>query len=256
MSILKWKIMRNIATKSTFLILLLGLQGCDYLWNFFEPEFNIKEKDYVAGIVDGDPEPPYATPQMSKSSLLGVDKDNDGVRDDIEIWINRNVDEEILRKYLKTYTKRLVYNLTCTNHEECLNAWRMRMRTSECYSMTFSGENDQRKVYSFKKVIDKLYFNNDAKKNKKNNGFTASSSMVWSGSDYLGLYLLRNKFCDFEIQWDEAKLKDVWSYSNRVRFVRNIQEGLYEKNFNIHVNITDYSNLCEGFDGPNEKLCD
>tara|TARA_R110000868_G_scaffold397624_1_gene670357 strand:- start:4595 stop:5341 length:747 start_codon:yes stop_codon:yes gene_type:complete len=248
--------MGNIVTRATFLIMLLGLQSCDYLWNFFEPEFNIKEKDYVAGIVDGDPEPPYATPQMSKSSLLGIDKDNDGVRDDIEIWINRNVDEAIIRNYLKIYIKRRKLFLTCENENECLKAYRIHRRSTECFRLINSTNWKLEKILKVENLLNQLYFNSSNKQdaNSRMSKYLAATS--WGSSDDLGLFLLVERFCEFEVKVDQNILENIWNYSNRARFAHNIKRGLYEQNFDLSIDISDYPNLCDGFNGPEQNLCD
>ncbi|PIR33797.1 MAG: hypothetical protein COV37_14910, partial [Bdellovibrio sp. CG11_big_fil_rev_8_21_14_0_20_39_38] len=56
-------------------------------------------------VVDGDPEPP--APSGPKDAWInwteveGVDRDQDGVRDDVEIWINNHGQDEYIRKALK-----------------------------------------------------------------------------------------------------------------------------------------------------------
>lgn len=243
--------------KIILLSLITLVSSCDFLWNFFEPEFNIIEKDYVAGIVDGDPEPPYATPNMSKSSLLGIDKDNDGVRDDIEIWINRNVDEAKIRQYLKVYIKRQNGFLTCSGESDCLNAYRVYRRSSACLGIIIIGETWRLdSIHKLQRVVRTLFFNSDNRKkhDSKMSDYLAATS--WGSEDFLGSYLLKNDFCQFEISIDDKYLNNIWSYSNRAYFVRNVKEGLYEKYFNLHVDINDYPNICDGFHGTEQNLCD
>lgn len=51
---------------------------------FGSAKFEVKTQQIV---IDGDPQPPHPG-EAGKETLLGIDSDNDGVRDDVEIWIN------------------------------------------------------------------------------------------------------------------------------------------------------------------------
>ena len=241
--------------KIILLSLITLVSSCDFLWNFFEPEFNIKEKDYVAGVVDGDPEPPYATPKMSKSSLLGIDKDNDGVRDDIEIWINRNVDEAKIRQYFKVYVKRQVSFLNCSDNDKCSQELKVLMRNTTCVFIIETKHWPEKRITQLEKVVDSLFFNTPDRKLKKNVREKSYEVDSFKIADNLGSFILSSQFCGFNVDWDEHKTKSIFSYSNRVTFVRKVREGFYEKYFNLDVNIKDYPNICDGFDGPNESLC-
>ncbi len=52
-----------------------------------------KATDSLPIIDDGDVIPPMPDKEVNDSTLLGVDVDGDGVRDDVELWINSNVSE-------------------------------------------------------------------------------------------------------------------------------------------------------------------
>ncbi len=236
--------------------LITLVSSCDYLWNFFEPEFNIKEKDYVAGIVDGDPEPPYATPKMSKSSLLGIDKDNDGVRDDIEIWINRNVDEAKIRQYLKVYIKRQNGFLTCKGEKECLDAYRVHMRSLECFSIVIDEKWKVTRLLNIEKVVNSLFYNSSDRKKQNGKMTNYLAATTWGDGSYLGKYLLMDVMCEFDVPVDQSKLKDIWSYANRADFVWAVKRGLYEKRFKVYVDISKFPGLCDGFHGTEQNLCD
>jgi hypothetical protein len=54
---------------------------------FGKAYFEVKTQQII---VDGDPQPPHPG-EAGKETLLGIDSDNDGVRDDIEIWINEKL---------------------------------------------------------------------------------------------------------------------------------------------------------------------
>jgi hypothetical protein len=58
-------------------------------------------------VIDGDDIiPPMPNKEENDSTLLGVDSDGDGVRDDVELWINRDVDQSPeVRKAFKQMSK-------------------------------------------------------------------------------------------------------------------------------------------------------
>jgi len=45
---------------------------------------------------------------LNDKTLEGIDSNNDGVRDDVEIWINRKAEDEFVRWALKDYYKKLI----------------------------------------------------------------------------------------------------------------------------------------------------
>lgn len=55
-------------------------------------------------IVDGDPQPPHPG-EAGKKTLQGIDSDNDGLRDDVEIWINESYQDKNLREIIKKQAK-------------------------------------------------------------------------------------------------------------------------------------------------------
>ncbi|MFP5492487.1 MAG: hypothetical protein ACLGG0_13365 [Bacteriovoracia bacterium] len=71
---------------------------------FGKAHFEVKTQQII---VDGDPQPPHPG-EAGKETLLGIDSDNDGVRDDIEIWINeRFAEQPSLLKGLKQNARAL-----------------------------------------------------------------------------------------------------------------------------------------------------
>ena len=72
--------------------------------------FDVIDSDYYCQTEDPEPAHPG---ELGKKTLLGVDSDRDGVRDDVEIWINDTYSNEpsrektILREYSKELTKEL-----------------------------------------------------------------------------------------------------------------------------------------------------
>jgi hypothetical protein len=73
------------------------------------PIFKIKEEEKKEGkpnpIFDGFVEPDFPKYIENIKTLEGVDSNHDGVRDDVEIWINRTSEDESIRLGLKDFYK-------------------------------------------------------------------------------------------------------------------------------------------------------
>jgi hypothetical protein len=53
-----------------------------------EHEFKTKFKDHAMFVVDSSLQVPIPNPKLNDKTVAGVDSDNDGIRDDIQRWIN------------------------------------------------------------------------------------------------------------------------------------------------------------------------
>lgn len=53
-----------------------------------EHNYKTKFKDYAVFVVDNTLEVKMPDPKINNATLLGVDSDNDGIRDDVQRWIN------------------------------------------------------------------------------------------------------------------------------------------------------------------------
>ena len=73
----------------------LGIRSEDQVLTF---EVKVNE-------IDGDFIPPMPDVELNNSTLLGIDSDNDGVRDDVELWINDNTSTVGVRRALKQLAK-------------------------------------------------------------------------------------------------------------------------------------------------------
>lgn len=61
-----------------------------------EYNYKTKFKDYAMFVIDSSLEVKMPDPKINNATLLGVDSDNDGIRDDVQRWIN----EEFINKSL------------------------------------------------------------------------------------------------------------------------------------------------------------
>lgn len=66
-----------------------------------------EEAENIPGkVFDGIAEPKFPSSDNDNNSLNGVDANKDGIRDDIEIWINRTAESIEIRKALKDYYRK------------------------------------------------------------------------------------------------------------------------------------------------------
>lgn len=94
---------------------LLLTQSCSWFESDYDRLMNpikkIKLAEKEAGkaspVFDGVVEPDFPNEKENNKTLEGVDINNDSVRDDIEIWINRTAEDEYVRIELKEYYQKL-----------------------------------------------------------------------------------------------------------------------------------------------------
>ena len=90
--------------KLSFLTIFL-LLSCSNTYRFYENEMSIalQEQKNHADIktFDGDVEPTNLDLKLINSTVEGIDSNNNGIRDDIEVWANRTTQNEYLRKAIK-----------------------------------------------------------------------------------------------------------------------------------------------------------
>ena len=94
------------------------------------------DSTYYCNVDDPEPRDPG---EAGKKTLLGVDSDGDGVRDDVEIWLNRNFSNTPQKSYVqelsaaKVYSKNISDSLRMKSDQEFLVAkWRERMDLLTC----------------------------------------------------------------------------------------------------------------------------
>ena len=56
-----------------------------------EHHFKTKFKDHAMFVIDNSLQVPMPDPVKNNATLLGIDSDNDGIRDDVQRWINENL---------------------------------------------------------------------------------------------------------------------------------------------------------------------
>lgn len=97
----------------------MSLFGVVLIYFLYPTEYDKLMKPVIAAkkltpnlIVDGEEEPPWPDEDLNSQTILGVDSNHNEVRDDVEIWINRNIPDRnhrmSLKQYVRTYTRELV----------------------------------------------------------------------------------------------------------------------------------------------------
>ena len=99
-----------------FFLIFLLFQACSWFESdydkFMNPIKKIKLEEKKLGksppIFNGITEPNFPNEKQNNETFKGLDSNNDGVRDDIEIWINRIAEDEFVREALKEYYRKQI----------------------------------------------------------------------------------------------------------------------------------------------------
>ena len=84
--------------------------GSDYYRDRVEPFLKDLKQNYKPQVFDGVMEPAeFPDLEEDQKTLVGIDSNRDGVRDDMEIFINRNFKHDFERENLKIQFKRSIY---------------------------------------------------------------------------------------------------------------------------------------------------
>ena len=92
----------RIIAKGAFIILSIALLKYFFFYDVYEREMSKAEKARQ-DIVDGYKTPPMPDRDLNDRDALGIDSNNNGVRDDVEIWINyagKNYNERMALRQL------------------------------------------------------------------------------------------------------------------------------------------------------------
>jgi len=170
-------------------------------------------------VVDGDPEPP--APSGPKDAWInwtqveGVDRDQDGVRDDVEIWINNNGQDEYIRKALKQRWKSQVQFINLA--EEALDKKDLKnkykntvLRAQEClmFFTSFDIKNNISSKYT--NMIESLRPVSIAIA-QYSERFAGTSGM---SPGFYGLYIEGETYCNFSIPPEVST-----DYKNKIKAI-------------------------------------
>lgn len=163
-------ILKNV---SSFLFLIIII-GCS----------QNKESSYV----DDDLVPPKPS-LVSYFTVLGEDADKDGVRDDIEIWINENVSDPNLKRALKFRAKNLGLFMTAKSVAEINNLFYQSIDASICSEVLSHNEIDTKNDINLKFLP--RYFNNYWRRSHYGDQFSKLESNTYSWGDTKVLHKLK-----------------------------------------------------------------
>lgn len=102
-----------------------------------EHDFKTQYKDHVMFVIDQTLEVKIPDPKINNASLLGVDSDNDGIRDDVQRWINENFSNKPLelKLALKQYAIDLQSSLPTSNEKaQSIKASHATLKSQSCLS--------------------------------------------------------------------------------------------------------------------------
>lgn len=104
--------------------------------NKAEYQFQTADLDYVKFVYEKNlKDVPEPNPEINNSTLLGIDSDNDGIRDDVQNWINANSKEGPVRLALRQYALRIRNKYANKdNKEQSIIATHESLRAQDCLS--------------------------------------------------------------------------------------------------------------------------
>jgi archaellum component FlaF (FlaF/FlaG flagellin family) len=145
--------------KYIFLLMPIGLLVyVFYLYDQYWPnEIYLKEyekikemKEHLGNrIIDGAPEPDMPDFYNNNTTLYGIDKNKNGVRDDVEIWINLNARSKLEKEMYVNYARSIFYfskeEVENTTENDLIDAFRSkhlkRIKNRSCLNVVCSHVN-------------------------------------------------------------------------------------------------------------------
>lgn len=107
-------------------------------------------------------EPQFPDEDENNKTIAGVDKNNNGVRDDVEIWINRTAEDQYIRVQLKDYYKKLfaMYEVFSRSNSSDLEKNELETQLREAMTCVSTSLYPYEKMYHLEKVErDRFYVN-------------------------------------------------------------------------------------------------
>ena len=170
-------------------------------------------------VVDGDSEPLMPGFFERNFSALGVDSDDDGVIDDVEIWINDNVKDENLRKASKQLAKDYIEGLKYVDDPKRSNEWAHKVMASNSCVTFFTrviyetGHAATEARYQLQgKLFPLLNFKRRALRNKMDRNFSGTyvSSSMEEDKDYWRNCRFRVAHLEHYMELTKKKYPGFW----------------------------------------------
>mgnify|MGYP003640090118 CR=1 FL=1 len=185
-------------------------------------EFYYPKATYTPGVYDGNPEPPYPDLEEDVKTLEGIDADKDGLRDDLEIWINRNGKDEnernLWRMYVRFNTDTIKSKLV--KKDKGLIVLRGDQLTIACGELIFS--EDFERLHKLKRQLLSFIENSIERKNFYLKTANAASPFNGGFATSKEIMLMSKCFCSF-------KIKDKQNVIERFRVFKDLGTELNEQ---------------------------
>ncbi len=201
--------------KNGCVVILIFLMSCSHDFQgpyekLMEPVIKVKLANPNMTF-DGEVEPPMPDPDENKKTVMGVDVNKNGVRDDIEIYINRTYADSNVRMALKQYVRAEVGFINSVKFQDkkiTMGELERHDRVLAClqFILPFDQSNmteNLSKVFYNVKIRDDAY-------GRSQHILGPKSSSGISTSEYLNY----DKYCEFKIN-DYDKVREnflkVWN---------------------------------------------
>src|SRR5690606_10883032 len=196
-------------------------------------EYVVPKETYTPGVYDGNPEPPYPDLEEDVKTLEGIDADKDGLRDDLEIWINRISKDENERNLWRMYVKFNTDTMQSSQsvEEKGLQILRAGQITVACGELLFAENTEE--MFDKKSLLigfisntrerERFYLKTTNTVSPYHGGFATNKEVL----------LMSKCFCRFEIK-DKEKVMERYQAYQKI-FVNLTQEkiNIYLEGFKV-----------------------
>jgi len=166
-------------------------------------------------VIDNDPEPKWPG-SAGEKTLEGIDADNDGLRDDVEIWINETIKERNERMAIKQYARDQIKFMMGHNKskDEVIKLHQKRMNSNECYNFFWFLSNDPLKEskHWYSQVVNSKIFNTRERLERHTEVSNILGSFIY-GANYDTPLLGKN--CEFKIENIDMYFKKYLEFDSR-----------------------------------------
>ncbi|MBC7539675.1 MAG: hypothetical protein H7281_12705 [Bacteriovorax sp.] len=192
-------------------IILLIVSGCTSEYNkAIKVVFEIKKQDQNHNhIFDGEVEPPIPNSDENDKTILGIDSNENGIRDDVDIWINRTAFDYNERMAMRQYARAEQDELRVCKNELKDEAARVVSNNMSAHGCLNALSDPIRKKGYAEKKIGLLTISNTARRSCL--GFYDHSSYIAHAKS-----IEFHENCNFTIQGLENVIKSYrkfWEYS-------------------------------------------
>ncbi|MBT3586494.1 MAG: hypothetical protein HN509_16420 [Halobacteriovoraceae bacterium] len=144
-----------------------------------------------------DPQPPAPDYYESTKSVDGIDSDSDGVRDDVEVWINENGKTVAIRTALKLYTKARMKAIIHSHDSKISNqAMKESINLSRCF---FFLTTELIKGGKLQRQINGLIINNN-ERSIADNLVATEWAKINKAREAKPEFYTWGKYCPFEVE--------------------------------------------------------